>query len=242
MSHFFKISQLICLCLLSGGIHAQNSIRSVDLTRIKQNKVKSFILNQQNNNIEYFSDLEASVNQSVDLSDFMNYEKTYIIKEERDVVWDNYKYADQTDIWDIHRVSVGMLFCRESQSIIYADQSLYGLAEGQIYYLNLKVLNGLYSLPVAFEVINVDHDKKLFEFSYLKGGKAKGKQSIQFIETDEGYTKIIHRSCVKSNSKFRDKYIYPFFHNKIINEFHANMKRVIVKSSKNSVKLLAGLE
>ena len=156
MSHFFKISQLIYLCLLSGAIQAQNSISSVDLSRIKQNKVKSFILTQQNNKIEYFSDLEASVNQSVDLSEFMNFEKTYIIKEGSDIVWDNYKYADQTDIWDIHRVSVGLMFCRDSQSIIYADQSLYGLSEGQIYYLNLKVLNGLYSLPVAFEVINVD--------------------------------------------------------------------------------------
>ena len=228
--------------MLSGTLQAQNSISAVDMSRIKQPKIKSFILGHQHNKIEYFSDLTASVNQHVDVSDFMDFEKSYIIKEKSNVVWDSYKYADQTDIWDIHRVSVGLMFCRDTQSIIYADQSLYGLSEGQIYYLNLKVLNGFYNLPVAFEIINVDPDKKLIEFSYLKGGKAKGKQSIQLVETEEGYTKIIHRSCVQSNSKIRDKYIYPFFHNKIINEFHSNMKKVIARSAKNPNNLLAELK
>ncbi len=216
-----------------GLIQAQLSFRTIDISHIRQPKIRAYIQEQQEQHIQTFSDLESSVNRDDDLTDFKNYEKHYIIKEPVDIVWDNYKFSNQTDVWDINRVSFGMLFCRGTQSIVYADQRFLGMAIGQIYYLNLKILNGFYNLPVAFEIINVDREKRLFEFSYLKGGKAKGKQSIQFVETEKGYTQIIHKSYVKSDSKFRDKYLYPFFHNKIINEFHSNMRRIITYNAKN---------
>ena len=230
---FFRISQLLLLSFVAGTVYAQSSISSVDLRQIKQNKVRNFIVKQQNQQIEYFSDLEVSVHQDDDLTNFMNYEKIFTVKAQSDEVWDMYKYSCQTDVWDINRVSVGMLFSKRSQTVFYADQDIYGLEEGQIYYLNLKILNGFYNLPVVFEIINVDYENKLFEFSYLKGGKAQGKQTIQFIDTEDGNTRIIHNSFVKSKSKFRDKYLYPFFHNKIINEFHGNMRRLIAENSKN---------
>lgn len=217
---------------MAGTIHAQNNISSVDFNQIKYKSVKNYIAEQQNRQIEYFSEMEASVKEHTDLTSFMNYEKEYIIKESSDVVWENYKHSNQTDIWELRRVAFGMLYSRESESQVYADQDFYGMEVGQIYYLNLKVLNGLYRLPVVFEIITVDPEKKLFEFSYLKGGTAQGKQMIQFEDTEEGYTRIIHKSFVKSHSKIRDMYIYPFFHNKIIKEFHDNMRRTIAENMK----------
>lgn len=233
MNNFFRISQLLLLSFVAGTVYAQSSISSVDLSQIRQNKVRNFIAEQQNQQIEYFSDLEVSVYQDDDLSNFMNYEKIFTVKAQSDVVWDMYKYSCQTDVWDLNRVSVGMLFSEKSQSVFYANQDFYGLAEGQIYYLNLKILNGFYNIPVVFEIIKVDYENRLFEFSYLKGGKAQGKQTIQFIDTRDGNTRIIHSSFVKSESKIRDKYLYPFFHNKIINEFHGNMRKMIAENSKN---------
>lgn len=238
MSRFFKILQLIFLSVTAGTTYGQNSISSIDLSQIKQNKVKNFIVEQKNQQIEYFSDLEVSVQKNDDLTNFKNYEKNYIVKEQSDVVWDIYKYSCQTDVWDINRVSFALLFARNSHSIYYANQDFYGLAEGQIYYLNLKILNGFYNLPVVFEIINVDPKNKLFEFSYLKGGKSQGKQTIQFVDTEDGYTRIIHKSFVKSKSKIRDKYLYPFFHNKIINEFHSNMRKMIAEYCKYQKNML----
>jgi len=238
LSKLFKIIPYITLCLFSGGICAQNSIKAIDLSKIKHRKVKNYILEQQKQNIEYFSDLEASVHQNDDLTGFLISEKSYVIQQKKEIVWKNYRHSCQTDVWDIKRVSFSVLYSRDSQSIVYADQDFFGLAEGQIYYLNLKVLNGFYNLPVAFEVINVDTENNFFEFSYLKGGKAQGKQTIQFVDTEEGYTEVIHKSFVKSNSKIRDKYIYPFFHNKIINEFHNNMRKLIMEKHKYAADMI----
>ncbi|MCK5104886.1 MAG: hypothetical protein KAI99_22570, partial [Cyclobacteriaceae bacterium] len=90
MSRFFKILQLIFLSVTAGTTYGQNSISSIDLSQIKQNKVKNFIVEQKNQQIEYFSDLEVSVQKNDDLTNFKNYEKNYIVKEQSDVVWDIY--------------------------------------------------------------------------------------------------------------------------------------------------------
>lgn len=238
MTIFFKIAIYVFLFIISGNLCAQESITAINLEKIKHRKVKNFILEQQNQDIEYFSDLEVSVEQGDDLSSFSNHEKSYIIKERKEIVWENYRQSCQTDIWDIKRVSFSVLYSRYAQSIVYAEQDFFGLAEGQIYYLNLKVLNGFYNLPTAFEVTTVDPENKLIEFSYLKGGKTKGKQTIQFIDTKDGYTEVIHNSFVKSKSKIRDKYIYPFFHAKIITEFHNNMRSLILENTKYKTDLL----
>ena len=108
--------------------------------------------------------------------------------------------------------------------------------------MNLKLLNGLYNLPVAFEITKIDEGNKMIEFSYLKGGKARGAQVIQLMSTDRGYTKVVHKSYVQSHSKFRDKYLYPYFHNKIINEFHGNMRRLIAYRAKNLINTLTSLK
>ena len=233
LHHFLRIIVLLGgMIAVTGIAYAQDAIDQVDLKKIKQKKVRSFIRQQQKKDISTFAELETSVNVNDEMIDFMNYEKEYLVKEGCDFVWDNYRYSSQTDVWDLNKISFAFLFCCESESIIYANQYFYGLEEGQIFYLNLKIMNGFYNVPVAFKIMNVDPEKKLIEFSYLKGGKAIGKQSIQLEETEEGYTRIVHKSFVKSDSKFRDKYLYPYFHNKLINEFHSNMKKLIVRSSK----------
>lgn len=189
---------------------------------------------QQENKIHFFDDMESSVIDTGNLNDFMNFEKVYVLKESSKFVWDNYQYASQTDVWDLNKISFAFLFDRNSSSIVYANQEWIGLEKGQIFYLNLRILNGLYNLPVAFEIININPQDKVIEFSYLKGGKTSGIQTIQMIDTEDGNTRIIHKSFVKSDSKIRDKYLYPYFHNKLINEFHSNMKKMIYRYSKSS--------
>jgi len=229
---------LVFLVFLTGNVYCQTLIQSVELDKIKQKKVKKYIENQQRQEIQYFSDLESSVHCDDNLSEFIAYEKIYLVKEDIAEVWNIYNSASQTDVWDIHRISVGMLVSKKRRSIVYANQDLYGIEVGQIYYLNLKVLNGICNLPVVFEIIKVDPINRLFEISYQKGGKSQGKQVIRLEDTVDGFTRIIHTSYVKSNSKIRDKYLYPFFHNKVINEFHANMKKMILENGKHRKILL----
>jgi hypothetical protein len=218
--------------------HAQHSTSGIEFSKIKQRKIRKMV-RQQCDSAGGLSDLEISVGTGSDLNGFYHYEKEYQVKEDINEVWFNYLKANQTEIWDISRISFGLIYCRDSDSFIYADQFLFGLEKRQIYFLNLKILNGLYHLPVAFEITNIDPEKLMIEFSYLRGGKALGKQVIQFAETDEGFTKINHQSFVKSESKLRDKYLYPYFHNKLINEFHFNMKRYITSKVKRRIDLVA---
>jgi hypothetical protein len=217
---------------------AQDNFESVDLSQIKQRKIRKLIRQLQTSDYHGFSELETSVNSRTAMDEYMHYTKEYQVKQDLEEVWYNYAFSSQTEVWDISKISFGMIYCRSSESIIYADEMLNGLEEGRIYYLNLKILGGIYNLPVAFEITNIDPDNKTVEFSYLKGGKARGKQWIRLEESPDGYTKIIHQTLVKSDSNFRDKYLYPYFHNKLINEFHLNMKRIITARSKRRIEML----
>ena len=86
---------------------------------------------------------------------------------------------------------------------------------------------GIYNVPVAFEFITVDSVQKVIEFSYIEGNKSSGVQQIKFLDMGGNRTKILHISYFKSNSPFRDRWLYPFFHIKIVNNFHRNMKRLL---------------
>ena len=88
---------------------------------------------------------------------------------------------------------------------------------------------GLVKVPVAFEIITVDEKEKVIEFSYMDDNKSKGVQRIKYTTADNGKIKIVHTSYFKSNSRFRDKFMYPFFHKRIINSFHRNMRKLLAE-------------
>ena len=165
-------------------VFAQGEIDEVDFGQIKYKSIKTCLTDQKAQGYIHFSYLQPSIREGDDLSGYLNFEKNYLIKQPIELVWDNYYSANLTEVWDNNRVSFGVLYSRKLNSIIYADQEFYRFRAGQIYYLNLKILNGFYNQPVAFEVINVAPENKLIEFSYLKGGKAQGKQTIQLFKTN----------------------------------------------------------
>ena len=217
------------LSIWISSLYGPNSIQAVDLQKVHQKKVRKYLQDQKNLDIEYFSELQASMEYNSDIANYYIYEKTYMVKANCDFVWDNYLYSSQVDIWDLNKISFGLMYDHRTDSIIYNHQDCYGLETGQIFFLNLKILNGFYNLPVAFKIININRDKKIIELSYLMGGKATGKQKLQIAATDNGFTQITHTSFVKSDSKLRDRYLYPYFHNKLINEFHGNLRRMIIR-------------
>jgi hypothetical protein len=130
-------------------------------------------------------------------------------------------------VMECRRVSFGVLLQKFPNNIYYNHDSIDGIETGQVYFLNLKILKGICNIPVAFEIITVDTTEKIIEFSYIEGNKSSGVQQIKFCDFGNDSTQIIHTSYFKSDSDFRDKRLYPFFHKKIVNDFHRNMRKLL---------------
>ena len=94
-------------------------------------------------------------------------------------------------------------------------------------------MKGLYNLAVGLEIIDIDTTNKSITYSYIQGGKSRGKQTIFFFPAKNGFTEIIHQTAFKSDSYIRDRYLYPYFHRIAINEFHRNMKRSLQEEPEN---------
>jgi hypothetical protein len=214
---------------------SQKGLEEIDLKRIPQEKIRNFITKQIEHNIKKFSDIEPSYEDGQDLTGFRELESTYLIKERPDTVWNEYKTVSPAKSWNGRMISFGLLFSKWTNFIMYRNDNNYsGIDTGQVFYVNLKIMGGLYNLAVALEIVGVDSVNRCIKFSYLKGGKSQGEQTIHFISTGEGYTRIIHRTAFRSDSHFRDKVLYPFFHRIAINEFHRNMKHSLLVENKSS--------
>lgn len=204
---------------------AQASIDEINFEQIHHRKIVQFINEQHEHDVNKLSDIKPSCHSNDDFSTFEKQEKNYLIKERFPKVWANYVMASPTESWESKFVSFGVLFSKKNNKILYPGDDFQAIDTGQIVFLNLRLLRGIYQLAMAFEVINVDKENGIIEFSYIEGNKSMGIQRLKFIPTPEGYTKIIHSSFYKSHSHIRDKVFYPFFHKKVTNEFHRNLKR-----------------
>lgn len=226
---------VILFFFLVNSIHglSQNKLIDVNLNLIKHKKVRRFICHQQEENIESFYDIHPTLLKDQIPLDFKRQDITYTVKEDINTVWNYYLTISPAESWDGKRVSFGVLFSKNPEQIIYSGGRFSAIDTGQVIYLNLKILKGIYNLALAFEIISIDVKNKIIEFSYIEGNKSRGKQRLQFFKTDNGRTKIIHSSFFKSDSKIRDRILYPFFHKRATNEFHKNMRRII-KSNNNT--------
>jgi len=214
---------LFCLC---SGAFAQNSLDDIDLQRIPQKKVRKFILNQKEKKVHRFDEIKVSFKSEEDTSNFNIVNKLYLINENISDVWNRYVCNDLTSAWNGKMVSYGVSVSKANHGIFYCNDVDVKAAIGQVLFLNLRLMKGIYNLAVAFEITEIDPVKKIIVFNYVEGGKSWGEQILRFRSTPEGFTEIEHKTFFRSNSKFRDKRLYPFFHKKLIDEFHENvMKR-----------------
>jgi hypothetical protein len=219
------IAFLFFLCFSLTGF-SQAMLAEIDFNRIPQKKIRHFIDNQINNQRFLFSDIEPSYQTSRENSSisYNLVEDAFLFRENLDKVWDSYCSTKMAESWNGKKISFGLLLSKWTDFIMYcSDHNYTELDTGQVFFVNLKLLHGIYNLAVGLEIITIDNQNKRIQFSYVKGGKSEGVQTIQFAGTNEGYTKIIHISEFRSNSKFRDKRLYPRFHKKFIHEFHENM-------------------
>jgi hypothetical protein len=223
---------VICIVgFLVQHVSAQSSDSRIDLDLISKKKVRQFIVEHDINGPENYNRIQASWLSGNDLDDYHFQEKVFTFKEPLTNVWECYNTANPVQSWDGRKIDFGLLISKYTNSLLYESKGSFSAIDtGQVYILNLKLLKGIYNIPVAFEITNIDSCKKIIEFSYIEGNVSKGKQILQFIKLDDHTTEIIHQSYFLSDSHLRDE-VYPFYHKKIIKDFHRNMKHLIKQNS-----------
>jgi len=230
---------LICLLFLIAfqtGF-SQASLDEIDLHRIPQKKIRNFIHHQKSLNIHAFADVRPTFTKDQDVSVYREVEKKYLIKENMHKVFESYRSTSPSVSWNGKMISFGLMFAKGSNKVLYSDEVFPGVDTGQVVYVNLRLLGGIYNLAVGFEIVDIDPDNKEIVYSYIEGGKSMGEQLLKFTDTKEGYTLLIHKTFFKSNSKFRDRFLYPPFHIKAIDEFHRNMLKVLFNDRPELINL-----
>ncbi len=220
---------LLSLFLVFGvcSIYAQTELSEVNFDRIPFKKVRHYIQTQMRQNITCTDDLVPSFTKEIIPDSCSEQICTYELPVAMDEAWRAYTSVKPDKAWNGRKARLAMLVNKIKHTIIYPGDACDKIDTGQVVYLNLRVLKGVTNVGVAFEVINIDEQNKVLEFSYLEGNKSLGKQQLYFEETVQGTTQLKHVSYYKSDSKFRDKYLYPYFHKRFTNEFHRNMVQAI---------------
>ncbi len=207
---------------------AQTSSKTIDYKRIPQKKVRKLLKRIEQFGIKDLSDLNAKCYDSDDSSTYCVQTDSHIIKENIINVWNKMMKLNLCEEFSGRLVSLGMMYSKKLNQIFYKDDKFVGIEEGQVFYLNLKLLGGIKNLGVGLEVTRIDKDKKSIKFCYLNHGTSEGTQEIRLTETTDGYSIITQETRYKSKSKFRDKRLYPGFHRKFVNELHENLTKLIV--------------
>lgn len=223
-----RLLYFILLLFIQFQVEAQICLNEVELYKISQNKIQEYVLLQQEHGIQAFTDIKPSMDTDSDVKGYFIRENEYQINKDIEDVWNLYVNTDATKLWDGKKVSFGFLFSKKEDRIVYRNDNISKIDTGMVVYLNLRLMSGLKNLATAFEFINIDTENKVIEFSYLTGNVSEGKQRVQFSETRKGNTRILHTSFYKSNNVFKNYFFYPYFHTRSTNEFHRNLKKLML--------------
>jgi hypothetical protein len=227
---FLDIKLILILFMFGTSLQTAVSqdVKLIKLEEIPQRKVRNYIKTRSIDRMQEYSSIQPSWKKEIDASGFKIIEKTFFLKFGLSNVWEFYRHASTFKMWNGRSIGFGLLITKCSKIITYAKSiNCPEVDTGQVYFLNIKLIKGLINIPVAFQIINIDQLNRTVEFSYIDNNKSTGKQTIQFFDDGAGRTRIVHKSYFKSNSVFRDDWLYPYFHKKFIREFHRNMNKLI---------------
>lgn len=238
------MKKFLLAALLAGyfvSSYGQTNLSDINFDRIPFKKVRHYIKSQILQNVKSTDDLVPSYAKEITPDSCYKQVCTYVLPCSMEDSWNVYTTVKPNNAWNGRKVRLGMLVDKIKQTIVYPGDICDIIDTGQVVYLNLRVLEGVTNVGVAFEVINIDKQAHMLEFSYLKGNKSLGKQQLHFSENPDGTTHLVHVSYFKSNSKFRDKFLYPYFHKRFTNEFHRNMAQSLESKELNEFNNLTYL-
>jgi hypothetical protein len=219
------------ICLSSLDTFGQRSDFTIEMERIPQQKIRDFIEKNYPLTEITFESFKPSVASDEPYLHLRKHTKSFRFRIDADQSWATYLQANPDYTWNGKKVSFGLMISKPNKEIIYKNGHFEGFQVGQICFIQIKVLRGHEKLAVAFEVIEINPTNKEIKFSYLEGGKSKGIQTIKISGTKKGFAKIDHITYYQSDSKFRDRFLYPYFHSKVLREYHGNMRKIAIEKT-----------
>lgn len=200
---------------------------SIDFNKIMQPKVKALLQKEQLFTPSDFARLRPTCYSLANVDNYYKHFRSYLVKRDIETVWETYTTIAPQETWKGKMVTFGCQYARKNQKISYLNDKFDGLESGQILFLNLRLPGGLLNIAVCHEIMEVNKNQKLIKICYLEKGASEGTQLIQLSPTAEGFAKIEHTTYYRSQSKFRDKILYPTLHAKAIAEFHYHIRKKI---------------
>jgi len=197
----------------------------VDFDKIKQEKVKKFLIRFGLKDSSGFKHFKPMCYRHQEAATYLKHLQTFQIKQGIERVWMIYKTIHPKEAWNGEMASFGLQYSESRNIINYIDDNYSGLEEGQIIILNLRIFLGLIHIAVAHKVSEVNDQERTIKLCYMAGGASEGSQWIKLSETADGFTEVSHLTFYKSNSRFRDTKLYPGLHSKAISEFHNNIRQ-----------------
>ena len=134
---------------------SQVTFSEINFNKIPQKKVCEYLIEQQNHQIQSFTDIKPSIKTNSKIKGYKTHVKEYFFKDSLAKVWQHYLVTNPGDSWNGKKVSFGMLFSKKDKKIVYSDESISQIDTGQIVYLNLKLLKGIANLATVFEFITI---------------------------------------------------------------------------------------
>lgn len=198
----------------------------IDFHRIKQEKVRRLLLENGLISLHDLSQLQSFCFDHTDGKHYHKHSKSFIFNADIDTVWNGYKTISPQETRKGSMVSFGLMYSRRRNEIMYPSDTYHGIEEGQIIFLNLNLFANMVNLAVGHEITGVNDQEKTIQICYLQNGASTGTQRIQLMAKN-GATEVIHETWYRSGSLFRDKVLYPGFHEKGLTEFHENVKNKI---------------
>ena len=233
--HYYLILVLLIFCY-TGFSEAIGpvSIDSVNFKRIEHKKIRKLISMQKDFGVKTFDEIHPACYNVPDSLDFRTFEKSQLIRQDEDVVWQHLVHQSPNDEFDGRIVTFGLLYSKKNHTLMYHNDSSTGIEEGQLLFFNLRLLRGIKNLAVALEVTRVDNENKEFEYCYVDHGDTKGTQKFSLRPTPDGFTELTQVTKYHCKSRLRDRRLYSFFHEQIVKEFFTAIKKKC-ESGKESI-------
>lgn len=196
----------------------------VEPGKIPQKQVRKMFQEESLCQAQDFASLRPLCYDESDSTAYRKHFRSFLVEADLEKVWRVYTSISPKDIWRGDMVTFGCQYYRGDNTITYLNDHFEGLNIGQVLFMNLRLLGGLINIPVSHEIMEVNEKEYYIKICYLEKGAAQGTQWIRFSKTPEGFTRVDHETRYRSNSRFRDKYLYPSLHGKAIAEFHRHIR------------------